>query len=451
MDVTFESGVTKVGYGAFYKCYALQSIEIPTSMKKLAKKAFGYDEKIDDIYYRGTNFLSNLSWDSYNDYITKDGYKHYTLHKNWSAKYADKDNKTVPLTDSRLYNIVTPGCELTDGVWVVRRNIDLGGATLEVTGNVILVLLDNCGIKTSGGIHVHPDKTLTVVSEHIDTSANNTMGYIKVPSAPRECAGIGGWSRESNINIVICGGNIEVCGGDNGADIGGGNDGSATVTVYNGVVKACGDHSDSGIGSGFSGDATVIINGGDILARAGSKSGGIGGGFSGKATVTVNDGHIVAYGNYGAGIGSGQDGNVTVYINGGDIEAYGGDSGAGIGSGREGHSTVTIKDGNIKAQGGDYAAGIGSGKGEGRVEKTVSSCTINLYGGNITAIAGIEAEDIGAGKTGKATINDYRNSQGSVLSAGNLWIILVVAVVVLGIVAAVVVVKKKKKPAASDE
>ena len=84
---------------------------------------------------------------------------------------------------------------------------------------------------------------------------------------------------------------------------------------------------------------------------------------------------------------------------------------------------------------------------EATEESTVSSCTINLYGGNITAIAGIEAEDIGAGKIGRATINDYRNSQGSILSDGSLWIILAVAVVAVAGVVTLVIVKKKKKPA----
>ena len=54
------------------------------------------------------------------------------------------------------------------------------------------------------------------------------------------------------------------------------------------------------------------------------------------------------------------------------------------------------------------------------------------------------------GYTVEVTNVDYGGNTGSVLSDGNLWIIIAVAVLALGGVATLFIVKKKKKPVAAN-
>ena len=160
-----------------------------------------------------------------------------------------------------------------------------------------------------------------------------------------------------------------------------------------------------------------------------------------------------------AGIGGnawdGNPGKTIIY--GGYIEARSYDEGAGIGGGYQGNAEVEIFDGYIRANGTYGSAGIGSAfRGD---------CTVTIHGGKIIARGdgAHNCDGVGCGYYANVNIKIYESARanidgsisgnvqylsGSVLSDGNLWIVLIVGILAVGgIVAAIVVLKKKKKPA----
>ncbi|MCQ2436270.1 MAG: hypothetical protein MJ101_05130, partial [Clostridia bacterium] len=187
----------------------------------------------------------------------------------------------------------------------------------------------------------------------------------------------------------------------------------------------------------------VNIYGGRISSRGADLSAGIGGGAASKCSVTITNGDITACGGdraAGIGTGAGQLDYSDVYISGGTVCAYGGTDGAGIGTGLGSLCNVYISGGNITAIGYDCGSGIGSSFTSGCNIVLSGDCIINAKGGK-------DAVDIGNGNSSHGgTVTDTRNSGGSTLSEGNLWIIAVCAVVIVGAVVAFVICKKKKRP-----
>jgi len=159
--------------------------------------------------------------------------------------------------------------------------------------------------------------------------------------------------------------------------------------------------------------ATLTIEGaGTLIARGGQDGAGIGGSNNGNGgTVIINGGTVEATGGRcGAGIGGGRRGDgENITINGGNVTAQGGAQGAaGIGGGDErSGGNVTINGGTVVATGTATTSGTAdSGAGIGGV--------ITINGGNITATAGNNnASAIGRGQNGtteSVTVNsDYWN------------------------------------------
>ncbi len=355
-DVTICEDLSYVAGGTFSGCENLKSIEFPKAMRNVYNNAFDGCNAIRDLYCRGS--FSNIWFQDESEYIA---HGNYNLYENWVPTYVD-GNESPCECEVGKYQILAPSCSTLDGNWwIVRSKYEINH-TIEVTENSTIVLLDNCDLTVSGGIHVHPNKSLYIVSEQVNNA--DQMGSLKVASVPDFCAGIGAGNSEGGVDVFICGGKIEAHGGFQGAGIGCGYMGNANVTIYNGNVKAYGDI-----------DA--------------------------------------------AGIGCGLDSKTTVTIYNGTIEAHGRSGGAGIGCGENGESTVTIYNGNIKAWG-EYTAGIGCGEGRGCI------CTVNLYGGNIEAHGSDGADDIGNGPSSYATVNDYRNGTGTgtLITEGSLAILL---------------------------
>ena len=184
-----------------------------------------------------------------------------------------------------------------------------------------------------------------------------------------------------------------------------------------------------------SGNMSITICGGNIDSASGYIGAGIGVSnytidrreeVNQKVDVTIYNGNIIAYGNQSAGIG-GNTSSVTIY--GGRVRAYGTRYYPGI---EGGNSFVKIHGGDVFAQGGQYACGI--------TGKTVS----------VSDKAHVEAHGY------FDVVTDYKYPDidnqvpyiSTVLSEGNIWIIVAVAVVVVaGVVVLVIVKKKKKKPA----
>ncbi len=380
----------RIGDAAFENCNNLHTICFADSLDKIGYAGFCDCYSLKNIYYYGTKekFKKVPITEKFNDYLLKviNG-GHITYLGSYKYIDANGNQATLNSTKERCQILTQNITELNGGWYIVTEKLNLGGTRLKVTGNTNILLLDNCGIETSGGIAVYD--TLNIYSQSLD---KNKMGYINVTKAHDDCAGIGS---------------------DRGTEV----------------------------------DAAVNIYGGKITSKGASNSAGIGGGgYSKIVKITISAGIVTATGgDCGAGIGSGSEGRSITTISGGTVTAQGGKNGAGIGDGEIGYdqSIVNISAGNITATGGENGAGIGSGyKGK---------CTVNISGGNINAKGGkinesTYADAIGCGLDGTCNLTDTRKT-GSVLSNGNLWIIVVVAVVALGGVAALVIVKKKKKPA----
>ena len=185
----------------------------------------------------------------------------------------------------------------------------------------------------------------------------------------------------SQTNPSLWSGTIIAKGGDGGAGIGGGRNGSGEkLYFYSGKIEAKGGEAGSGIGGSFKGRGRdIYIYGGDISATGGDGGAGIGGGCwkslqdmdgdTAAYNINIYGGKINAHGGYnGAGIGGGQFVPARdITITGGEITAHG-THGAAIGGGRWCHGqNITVTDTKLKLTTGysryisDEAAAMGYG------------------------------------------------------------------------------------------
>ena len=185
----------------------------------------------------------------------------------------------------------------------------------------------------------------------------------------------------SQTNPSLWSGTIIAKGGDGGAGIGGGRNGSGEkLYFYSGKIEAKGGEAASGIGGSFKGRGRdIYIYGGDISATGGEGGAGIGGGCwtseqdmngdTAAYNINIYGGKIYACGGYnGAGIGGGQYVPARdITITGGEITAHG-THGAAIGGGRWCHGqNITVTDAKLKLTTGysryisDEAAAMGYG------------------------------------------------------------------------------------------
>ena len=185
----------------------------------------------------------------------------------------------------------------------------------------------------------------------------------------------------SQTNPSLWSGTIIAKGGDGGAGIGGGRNGSGEkLYFYSGKIEAKGGEAGSGIGGSFKGRGRdIYIYGGDISATGGAGGAGIGGGCwtseqdmdgdTAAYNINIYGGKIYACGGYnGAGIGGGQYVPARdITITGGEVNAHGA-YGAAIGGGRWCHGqNITVTDAKLKLTTGysryisDEAAAMGYG------------------------------------------------------------------------------------------
>ena len=249
--------------------------------------------------------------------------------------------------------------------------------------------------------------TLTLKDDNKDGSLKATGGD--------SGAGIGGGVNGSGENITINGGSVTATGGKWAAGIGGGVGNGKNITINGGTVNATGTDGGAGIGGGSrcSGEA-ITITGGTVNATGTDGGAGIGGGEEGSGEdITITGGTVnAAGGDYGAGIGGGLNGvgkNIT--IAGGRVTVAGGDYGAGIGGGFRGNGeNITITGGTVTAAGGN-GAGIGGGEeGDGK--------NITITGGTVTAKGRLGGAGIGGGEQGNG--EDITITDGTVNAAGGV-------------------------------
>ena len=245
--------------------------------------------------------------------------------------------------------------------YVVSGTVEIS-SRVTVTGNVHLILQDDCTLTVNGGIKVVSGNSLTIYGQ---TKGTGTLVAQKCTS---NYAGIGGEIRSAGGTVAIHGGNVTATGTDNSAGIGGGSGGAGgTITIYGGTVNATSRNAGAGIGGGGQGaGGTITIYGGMVTARSYSGAGIGGGGQGAGGTIAIYGGTVNASGGVGAGIGGGSMGaGGTITISGGTVNASSSMFGAGIGGGGGPTSgaggNVIITGGTVTATGGTNAAGIGSG------------------------------------------------------------------------------------------
>ena len=285
-------------------------------------------------------------------------------------------NPVITSSSGKTNNTVTITAEknATANVTLENVNIDTGttGAAAITTSGEGNVNIELNGTNTvqSGNTHAGVEKkdngTLTITDENKDGSLTATGGNYG--------AGIGGGYEGSGSNIAIEGGKVKAIGGTHGAGIGGGFGGSGSnIAIEGGKVEASSVGGGAGIGGGSIGSGSgITVSSGEVTAQGGVGGAGIGGGQGGSGSnITISDGKVTATGaGAGAGIGGGYEGSGKgITIEGGEVTAQGDTGGAGIGGGISGTgSDVTISgDAQVKVQGGttgrDWHKGAAIGNG----------------------------------------------------------------------------------------
>ena len=295
---------------------------------------------------------------------------------------------------------------------------------ITVTGDVHLILADDCTLTAPNGISVTSGNRLTIYARSVGDGAGALVAGSAI-TIGNGYAGIGGEYGNIKVyahgDITINGGNITAQGSDWAAGIGGGSgvysktEENGTITINGGTVNATGGEKAAGIGSGY--DAKVNRSVGaikintakgstDVTATGGAGAAGIGSSYEGTLTSSIQ----IA-------------GNAKVEATGGDADKENGaqTAGAGIGSGggfvsASAVGKITITGGTITATGGTgeelttgkpetsfRGAGIGSG-GSYVSKSTTNDIVINA--GTITATGGAGADGIGSG-AGNSESGDF--------------------------------------------
>ena len=271
------------------------------------------------------------------------------------------DNNPVITSSGTTINTVTITAAENATANVTLENVDIdtsatGKAAITTSGQGnVNIELNGTNTVQSGNTHAGVEKkdngTLTITGEDKDGSLTATGGNYG--------AGIGGGYEGSGSNIAIEGGKVKAIGGTHGAGIGGGFGGSGSnIAIEGGKVEASSVGGGAGIGGGSIGSGSgITVSGGEVTAQGGVGGAGIGGGQGGSGSnITISDGKVTATGaGAGAGIGGGYEGSGKgITIEGGEVTAQGDTGGAGIGGGISGTgSDVTISgDAQVKVQGG---------------------------------------------------------------------------------------------------
>ena len=118
------------------------------------------------------------------------------------------------------------GDDNNDGWYVVNGDIEIG-QRVTVTGDVHLILADECNLTVNGGINVSGTNSLTIYGQAEGTGTLITNGGSNQ-------AGIGGGSFGAGGTITINGGAVTANGGSSGAGIGGGSFGAGGTITING-------------------------------------------------------------------------------------------------------------------------------------------------------------------------------------------------------------------------
>ena len=226
--------------------------------------------------------------------------------------------------------------EAGETTWYVVKDKEVNiSDRINVTGNVNLILAENCTLNAQKGIDASAEgSSITIWAQSVAQSVDGSTGKLiaKAPNKQLDAtkAAIAG-------TVTINGGVITASGDGGAADIGGNQDKGARITINGGYVKAIGAE-----------DSAVKFGAGI----------GSGGTSEEETQITITGGIVYASSLSGAGIGSGfgENGTTTVKITGGTVCGTS-DTGAGIGESAYNHTStfVIIEGGTVTACGTTYA------------------------------------------------------------------------------------------------
>ena len=277
---------------------------------------------------------------------------------------------------TRLLSLVLLGAFIPS--FVLAETWDLGKGDITVTATETSQTVS----QVNGETKDDPDPVITssgktentvTINAETNATANVTLENVNIDTGTRGGAAIT-TSGEGNVNIELNGTNT-VQSGNTHAGVEKKDNGTLTITDEDkdGSLTATGGNYGAGIGGGYEGSGSnIAIEGGKVKAIGGTHGAGIGGGFGGSGSnIAIKGGKVEASSvGGGAGIGGGSLGSGSnITVSGGEVTAQGDAGGAGIGGGISGTgSDVTISgDAQVKVQGGttgrDWHKGAAIGNG----------------------------------------------------------------------------------------
>ena len=169
---------------------------------------------------------------------------------------------------------------LNAGWYVVTGEVSRGNITCN--GAVHLILADGAKLTATGG-EIQAGITVSGDGNSLTIYCQTAQSGQLIAKGGMYAAGIGGEYTHGS-NITINGGVVTATGGEFGAGIGGGAEGSGSgITINGGTVTATGGKWASAIGGGWRGSGSnITINGGTVTANGGEQASAIGGGDEGS-------------------------------------------------------------------------------------------------------------------------------------------------------------------------
>ena len=291
---------------------------------------------------------------------------------------------------TRLLSLVLLGAFIPS--FVLAETWDLGKGDITVTATETSQTVS----QVNGETKDDPDPVITssgktentvTINAETNATANVTLENVNIDTGTRGGAAIT-TSGEGNVNIELNGTNT-VQSGNTHAGVEKKDNGTLTITDEDkdGSLTATGGNYGAGIGGGYEGSGSnIAIEGGKVKAIGGTHGAGIGGGFGGSGSnIAIEGGKVEASSvGGGAGIGGGSLGSGSnIAVSGGEVTAQGGVGGAGIGGGQGGSgSNITISGGEVTAQGDAGGAGIGGGISGTGSDVTISGdAQVKVQGG----------------------------------------------------------------------
>ncbi|MGN0573848.1 MAG: beta strand repeat-containing protein, partial [Acutalibacteraceae bacterium] len=248
-----------------------------------------------------------------------------------SATYLDADGtEKTALCDAILTaDNIGSYTTINEGWYIVRGNVTTS-SRITISGDVHLILADNCNLNANSGIDVTADNRLTVYAQSTEES---TMGTLTAKTTDMYGAAIGGGNNASGGNITVNGGIVNATatakggGFTYGAAIGG------NITISGGTVNA-NVTADGGYAFGAAiGGGNISVNGGIVNATVTAQSGGAAYGAAIGGGITGSGGNIII---------SGGTVNANVTADGGYAycAAIGGDAGGTFSTGENGNAVI---------------------------------------------------------------------------------------------------------------